>query len=235
MRSATRSARPLVARSITLAAMLTSTPSQSEPIRSGGRYARRLASAGYNPPPQRLSPLPVQLSPRAPRSPGPENTAMMPSPIRLTMWPPASSSGGSTACATRRSSFKVASSPAQRPGREAHQVGEDQRHLAVGGPARDPFGQCLPDLQCPQADFPRRGVAVQQPVGGAGRGAWPAIPAADNGSPNSGSPGRARRARLTKAMTPGLRLVFFSHAIGPDDRCDWPDRSSNDSTSTAQA
>ena len=34
---------------------------------------------------------------------------MMPSPIRLTMWPPASSSGGSTTWATRRSSRSVAS------------------------------------------------------------------------------------------------------------------------------
>ncbi len=45
----------------------------------------------------------------------------------------------------------------------------------------------------------------------------PPTPVTESGSPNSGSPGNARRARRRKATTDGLWLVFFSHAIGPDE------------------
>ena len=62
----------------------------------------------------------------------------------------------------------------QRPGREADQVGEHQRHLTISRAAGDPFGQRLPELQRPEADLARRGVALEQPVRGARRGTWSA-------------------------------------------------------------
>src|SRR5205807_7295781 len=75
----------------------------------------------------------------------------------------------------------------------------------------------------------------------------PPTPSTDNGSPKSGSPGRDLRARRRKAMTAGLWLVSLSQPMGPDDRGGRaggsgtssiasipPDRSSNDSTFTAQ-
>ena len=59
----------------------------------------------------------------------------------------------------------------QRPRREAHQVGEDDRRLPVGGLAGHPLGQRLPHLQSAQADFARGGLAMQQSIGGACGGA----------------------------------------------------------------
>ncbi len=64
----------------------------------------------------------------------------------------------------------------QRPVGEFHQVGEDDRHLFVRRAPRHRLGQRLPHLKCAQADFPGRAAPLtQQSTGGPGRGAGPAL------------------------------------------------------------
>ena len=105
------------------------------------------------------------------------NTAITPSPIRLTMWPPRSSIGGSIACGDPAQQLQggVVAGP-QRPGREADQIGEHDGRLGIGRAPRQPLGQGLPHLQAGEAHLARRGVTVgKQPVGRARSGARTAL------------------------------------------------------------
>ena len=142
---------------------------------------------------------------------------MVPSPIRLTMCPPASSSGGSTTWATRRSSLQrgVVTGP-QRPGREPDEIGEDQVTSRLAG---------LPDTRsvsaCQTCSAPRltsRDAASRSSSRSATRAAarGPPTPAADSGSPKSGSPGSARRARRTRSMTPWTVVGPLQPPSGPE-------------------
>ena len=88
----------------------------------------------------------------------------------------------------------------QRPVREAHQIGEHDRHLGVGRPSGHPFGERLPQLQGGQAHLPGRRVALQQAVRGAGGGLRAAIP--------------GRRQRVTEVGVTG------QHTAGATDEPD---------------
>ncbi len=140
---------------------------------------------------------------------------MMPSPIRLTMCPPASSSGGSTARATWRSRVSAASSPAcsdhvEKPTRSVN------TSVTSGFAGRRDTASVSACHTCSTLKLTSRDAASRSPSSrsaarAAARG--PPSPAVDSGSPNSGSPGNSRRARRRNATTPGLRLVVCHHCV----------------------
>ena len=149
---------------------------------------------------------------------GSENTAMTPSPIRLTMRPPVASNGGSITWATRRNRRSVASSPAASDHSEkpTRSVNTSVTSGFAGRPDTRSVNACH---TCNPARLTSRDAASWSSNRPAARAAarGPPTPAADSGSPKSGSPGSALRARLMKAMTSGLWLVFLSHASRPRD------------------
>ena len=207
---------PLVARSITLAAMLTSTPSQSEPIRCGLPVWMPARIRGVYPSMSTVFTASSAATTADTAVEGSENTAMTPSPIRLTMRPPVASSGGSITWATRRNRRSVVSSPAASDHSEkpTRSVNTSVTSGFAGRPDTRSVSACH---TCNPARLTSRDAASWSSNRPAARAAarGPPTPAADSGSPKSGSPGSALRARLMKAMTSGLWLVFLSHASRP--------------------
>ena len=148
---------------------------------------------------------------------GSANTAMVPSPIRLTMCPPASSRGGSMARATRRSSLSVASSPARND-----QLENSTRSVktivtsSLAGRRDTASVSACQTWRAPRLtsrDAPPRSPSSRPAARAAARGPpWPAV---ESGSPKSGSPGKPRRARRTSEIRPGLRFVVRTHCAAP--------------------
>jgi len=138
---------------------------------------------------------------------------MIPSPSRLTMCPPASSSGGSTACAACRNSVSAASSPAcndhaEKPTRSV----KTSVTLGFAGRRETASVSACHTWSAPRLtsrDAASRSPSIRPAARAAARG--PPSPAVDSRSPNSGSPGNARRARRISSTTPGLWFVLRSH------------------------
>ncbi len=92
----------------------------------------------------------------------------------------------------------------QRPGGEANEIGEQQRHLALPSPAAGPFGQRLPQLQHPQPGFPRRPRSlVEEPIGDARHGGSSVRTGHGERIAEPGSPGIARRKRYSRLTVLG--------------------------------
>ena len=127
-------------------------PVTADPLRSSGvdtgAHAGRIALA-----PRRFS-LPHGRRSWRRSAPGSGKTTIMPSPMRLTMWPPACSRRLGDLSDPAQQPQRRLVPGLQRPVREADQVGEHERHLGVGGTARHPFGEGLPELQSGQTHLP---------------------------------------------------------------------------------
>ncbi len=144
---------------------------------------------------------------------------MIPSPSRLTMCPPASRRGDSTARATCRSSVRVASSPAcndhvEKPTRS---VNTNVTSGFAGRRETASVNAChtCSTLRPTSREAASRSRSSRSAARAAARG--PPSPAVDNGSPNSGSPGNRRRARWMNDTRPGLRFTVRSQRSA--DRC----------------
>ncbi len=182
---------PLVARSITRAAMLTSTAELvgGQPLRPAGvdtsiriRASSLALQATSQHLGQRVRSATVGL----------RNTAMIPSPSRLTMpagvqegirqpGPPLPQREDATVTSVQR--------PRGKPTRSVN-TNVTPGFLPAGG---NGLGQRLPPAA--HSGRPARGAGIaipQQPIGSSSRGTWTTL-TRDNGPPNSGSPGTKAR------------------------------------------